>query len=245
MNKLAGSGLRELISKKKYKQALELAEANNSFGQLIQLMSDNTHYKTAIGFIRDKGYSLANYPALEERAMKKCVRYLISACDNWEQTEIQLLGNKQLLTYFAEDLFFKSTQQHHHSKVFKGTRKNKGKPKSNSQANIFLFHDEEAEENIIENRNEAPADSKSSLNFADIALSIVHRHDLMSFLKKQEIIKGLSNPHTMVHNSILLNDAFSKVTSLLRTHQYFDTQLPDSPTLGDQFDRREAGDETG
>lgn len=219
MNKLASNGFRELLSKKKYRQALELAEANNTFEQLIQAMSDNTHYKAAIGFIREKGLVLSNYPALEERAMKKCVRYLISACDDWEQTELQLLGNKQLLAYFAEDLFFKSTQQNHQSKVFKGTRKKKDKPQNNANTNNNLFDDEEDDENLInENGNSKPIDPKASLNFGDIAISIVHRHELRPLIKKKEIIQGMDNPFTMVHNSIILNDVFSEIISLRWTH---------------------------
>ena len=242
MQKIASNGFRELLSKKKYKQALEFAETNNAFEQLIHAMSDNNHYKVAIGFIQQKGLQLSGYPALEERAMKKCVRYLISACDDWEQTELQLLGSKQLLAYFAEDLFFKSTQNNHHKKVFKGTRKNKGKPQKNGNAPNTLFAEEEEDESNTQYDIEKPEVSKSSVNFGDIALSIVHRHGLQTLLKKNQIINGLTNPFTVVQNSVILDDAFSRINSLCRAYQSTLAQLPHSRAPGHRSGGRQARD---
>jgi hypothetical protein len=204
--------LRQLVKKKKYKAALDLSEKNQAFGELIGIMSDNNHYKTAIGFVQDKGLDIDSFPELSKRAMKKYVRYLISCSTDWEQTELQLLWSKKLLAFFAEDMFFKSTQKDPHLRSFKGIKKNKGKDSHTAKKEENLFEDDA---DVVEELKEEKSKSESgNPDFRDIARSLVERQGLSAFLEKVEIIADLQNPFNLIENPIILRDEFSLITSL-------------------------------
>ena len=94
-----------LLCKKKYDLAYKVAKNENRVEELLKLMTTNHHCNHVNFILNAEDKSFADYPLLEERIMKKYVRYLQKSF-KWEQIELRILASKQLLAYFCEDLFY-------------------------------------------------------------------------------------------------------------------------------------------
>ena len=98
--------LKNLINKRKYKEAEALAKELGKFNELIDLLSNNRHAKQATLILKKNNIALEEYPELLDRLRKRYVRY-ITETTPFEQAEVRLLSNKHCLTILAEDLCYK------------------------------------------------------------------------------------------------------------------------------------------
>jgi ribosome-interacting GTPase 1 len=89
MNGSILSNLKKLIKKKKFDQAVNLAESNNYVQEYIELLSNNRDYKKAFKYLKKNEMDYNNYPQLIERAHKNYIRYLIK---NFEWVGYYLVG---------------------------------------------------------------------------------------------------------------------------------------------------------
>ena len=97
------NGIENLLSKKKYDFAYKLAKNENKVNELLKLMTTNHHCNHAYSILKAENLNFLDFPELQERIMKKYVRYLQKTFE-WEQIELRLISSKQLLAYYSEDL---------------------------------------------------------------------------------------------------------------------------------------------
>lgn len=94
------------IKKSKFKDAEKYALENGMFNELIDALSTNRNNKQAIQIIKRNKREVTEFPLLLKRLKKRYVRF-VGYNFSFEQQELRLITNKQLLAFAAEDLFFK------------------------------------------------------------------------------------------------------------------------------------------